>query len=145
MVTRADICAEALTWLETPWHHRACIKHVGVDCVRLPEGIAKTLGLITPAWEPPHYSATWHWHQNHEMLQQVLTEVGAVLTPLGAAQPGDLLGFQFGRVVSHLAMLLPDATILHAVRNIGRVVQHGLSGEYQQRLRLVYRLPGVEV
>lgn len=144
MVTRADICAEALTWLETPWHHRACVKHVGTDCVRLHEGVCKALGLLVMEWEPPHYSATWHFHQNQDVLQQVLTEVGAVLTPLGTAQPGDLLGFVFGRVTSHLALLLPDNYIIHAARDQGKVVRHTLAAEWVKRLRVAYALPGVE-
>jgi len=33
MVTRAEIIAEARTWLKTPWRHQGRLKGIACDCV----------------------------------------------------------------------------------------------------------------
>lgn len=145
MVTRQDIYTEALKWLHTPWHHRQCLNGVGVDCVRLFEGVAKALGLLEPSWEPPMYSQSFHLHSDRELVQEVLLELGAMPELLDARQPGDLLLFKFGRSCAHVAMQLPQNEILHAVKASGRVVQNSLAGDWLTRLRCAYRFPGVAV
>lgn len=144
MATRAQLLTEGLTWLGTPWKHRTCLKGKGVDCVRLIEGIAKAVGIFDPAWKPPIYSPEWHLHKNEEMLQQVMQELGFVLLPLAARLPGDVLGLQFGRVVSHLGLAAPADEILHSTLDIGHVVLQRLGGDLERRLRVCYRFPGVE-
>ena len=37
--SRAAVVAEAIAWLGTPYHHRARIKGVGVDCAQLALGV----------------------------------------------------------------------------------------------------------
>ena len=145
MPTHADICAEALTWLDTPWVHRQCVKGVrgGVDCVRLLEGIAKAVGLLPQSWQPPMYSQSFHLHSDREMVQEVLVALGAIATPLGNAQPGECLLFRFGRSCAHAALLMPGNHILHALKAEGRVVQNTLAGDWLTRLRYAYRFPGV--
>ena len=142
-----QIVEEALTWVGTPWQHRQCLKGPagGVDCVRLVEGIAKAVGLLPLAWEPPIYSPEFHLHNNEEVLLAVLAELGCVPLPSDTRQPGDLLVCQYGRVSSHLAVLVardPDC-LVHAAHNHRRVVHQGMSQALARRVRHVYRLPGV--
>lgn len=143
-VTREAICTEALTWLGTPWRHRACMRGVGVDCVRLAEGVCKALGLLDSAYEPSMYSPEWNLHRNEELLQEALQAQGCIIIPPMTRLPGDLVCFQFGRVVSHTGFVLPDDRVIHAAQDYGRVVVHGLRGEWLTRLRTCYRLPGIE-
>lgn len=147
MAIRNDICAEALTWRGTPWRHRSCVKgpHGGVDCVRLAEGVSKALGLLDTGWEVPFYTAQWHLHQNEEMLRGILDTLGLSARLPRERQPGDLLGFQYGRVMSHLAILVSPSHVVHAVRDEGRVVHQSLAGDLFTRLRVCYAFPGVEV
>lgn len=144
MITRAQIIAEALKWQGATWHHRALVPYRFCDCVRLMESVAKQLDLLDPAWQPPVYSIQWQNHQNAELLQQVMCDVGAEAIPLDARQPADLLGFQFGRTVSHMAILIAPEQVLHAVYNERRVVVNGLRGAWLTRLRCAWRFPGVE-
>jgi NlpC/P60 family putative phage cell wall peptidase len=139
---RAQLVAESLTWLHTPYRHQACVKGVGVDCVMLLAGVCKAVGLLPGDWTPPDYSPQWHLHQNAERLLSVLEELGCQSCALDAALPGDLLTFQYGRVASHVGLLLDGGYILHAVLR-DCVRQRRLAGDLQQRLRQAYRLPGV--
>ena len=51
MTSRADVVAAALAWTDTPFHHQARLKGVGVDCVGLVIGVARELGLIAPDFD----------------------------------------------------------------------------------------------
>lgn len=44
MTTRADIVAEARTWLQTPWVHQHCMKGVAVDCAQMVMAVARACG-----------------------------------------------------------------------------------------------------
>jgi len=143
MTRRAALCAEALTWLGTPWMHGQSCQGAGADCVGLVRGVALACGLLPAAWVCPPYQADWHLHRDDSLLTAVMTDLGAVSVGLEARQPGDVLGFQFGRCISHLAVLLPEDVLIHSVRDRGGVVQHHLTGAWLARLRVCYVLPGV--
>ena len=147
MTIRDAICTEALTWQSTPWVHRQCLKgpQGGVDCVRVLEGTAKALGLLASDWQPPKYSPEWQWHHNEEELLRILGELGCSPVPLEQRQAGDILAFQYGRVCSHVAILVRATPeyVVHAQRDIGRVVHQRLAGDLLRRLRQAYCFPGV--
>ena len=44
MTKRADIVAEARTWLGTPWVHQHCMKGVAVDCAQMVMDVARACG-----------------------------------------------------------------------------------------------------
>ncbi len=145
MSLRDLIVQEALTWQGTQYHHRACVKGVGVDCTGLIEGIGKALGVLPPTWEPPLYSPEWHLHHNEQVLLTVLAALACSPRALDARQPGDMVIFQYGRVASHTAVLVardPDY-IVHASSEARCVVHQRLSGPLMQRLRAVYTFPGM--
>jgi len=146
MTLRAQIVQHALSLVGTPWHHRAMLPGVGIDCVRLLEWVAKQTGLLPLTWQPPVYSPQWHLHHNEQVLLDVLTDLGCVAIPFQARQPGDALTFQYGRVASHMAVLVrrePDY-IVHAALDMRRVVHHRLSDGLLARVRGIYTFPGIE-
>src|SRR6266478_895343 len=96
-----EIVTEAMAWRGTPFHHSASLKCVGCDCVGLLIGIGKGVGIIAPAWRPPVYSREWHVHKNEELLRQTMEALGCLPVPLEERQPGHILTFQFGKVLSH--------------------------------------------
>lgn len=134
-----------MTWRGTGWHHRQCLKGVGVDCVRLLEAVAKSCGLLSVDWHPPIYSPEFHLHNNEDILLQTLTALGCTPVPLDARQPGDILTLQYGRVASHTAILVATAPdyIVHAARAEGRVVHHRLDAPLLARVRQCFAFPGV--
>lgn len=145
MTLRVQIVEEAMRWRGAQWHHRALVPYHWCDCVRLLEGIAKKVGVLPLAWEPPVYSPEWQLHQHEEVLLGVLAELRCAPVTLDARQPGDILVFQYGRTSSHAGVLVTAApeSLVHAVSDCKRVVHHGLTGQLLARLRQVYAFPGV--
>ena len=141
MATRADICAAALTWQWTPYHHGAYLKEVGCDCIGLLIGVAREVGILPESWRPCVYSPQWHVHRNEELLRETLHTLGAPCLPLAERLPGHILLFKFGKVCSHAAILLPEHRIIHAVRSVRRVVVTTLTGDWLLRLQAVYAFP----
>lgn len=125
---RAAVVAEALTWLDTPYHHHAQIKGVGVDCAQIL--LAVYAGLI-PELDPGLYPPDWHLHRSEERYIEWMQAAGAVQTfgpvvvngqtvghlvargPL----PGDVALFQFGRCFSHAGIVLDSDRVVHAYLN----------------------------
>ena len=146
--TRAQVIAEALTWVDTPWQHHAKVKgpQGGVDCVQLMVGIAQHCGLLDPAWVTPEYSPEWHLHNQQELFLEVLERLGMCPLPVQVRQPGDLLVFQYTRVCNHTGLFVAQdpEQVIHADYALGRVVHQGLNGKLLHRLRSVYTLPGIE-
>jgi NlpC/P60 family putative phage cell wall peptidase len=143
MTLRARICAEALTWIGTPFHDLACVKGVGVDCGQLIVGVAKALGVLDPAWDCPPYSPERHLHQREDLMSGLLEACGCTPVPWEARQPGDVLTFRFGLVVSHAAFLLPGDELVHAVVDQG-VVRQPLVGSWVALHDRAWAFPGIE-
>lgn len=142
-LTREQVCAEALSWLGTPYHDLACLKGVGVDCGQFVVGVAKALGLLPGTWVCPPYSPERHLHSRIDLMSGLLAACGCTPVVWEARQPGDVLTFRFGRVVSHAAFLLPGGELVHAVIDKG-VVRQPLQGSWVALHDQAWGLPGVE-
>ena len=145
-MSRESLIEQALTWEGTPYHHLARCKGVGVDCVQFLLGVVYECGLFREEDHPiGYYSPQWHLHRNEEMLLEIMMSFGLIDKPLQERLPGDLIVFQFGRVCSHTAILLPDDLIIHAIwDHPKRVTITRFSGRWKGRFRKCLEIPGVE-
>lgn len=145
---RDKIVEQALTWVGTPYIHKARVKQVGVDCAQLVAGIAIDLGLVTPEEieKIPPYEVEFHLHNREERLLDTLKAFGCVEIPIEQIQPGDILAFKYGRSCSHLGISIGQCQFIHAKYDCGnkRVVVNTLGGEYLPRLAAAFKFPGVE-
>lgn len=117
---RAAVVAEAMGWLGTPYHHRAKLKGVGVDCAQFVLAVYAGAGLIED-FDTGDYPPDWHLHRSVERyMTQVLRF--AIEIETSAAQPGDVMLFKFGRAFSHGAVVTAWPQIAHAVMTVGAVV-----------------------
>lgn len=116
---RDRIVSEAYTWLGTPYHHCADVKGAGVDCAMILVRVFAACGLLPPCFDPRPYSPQWHLHRGEELYQAWIAASGAVET--GAPRPGDVGLWRFGRAYSHAAILVSDRTVIHALKDTGRV------------------------
>lgn len=124
---RAAILEEARSWIGTPFHHRARVKGVGVDCAQLVIAVYASVGLIED-FQPADYPPDWHLHRSEErFLNYVVDRARQVESP----EPGDLMLMQFGRCYSHGAILVDRATCIHAF--VGRGVELGDLAEWRSR------------
>lgn len=141
---RADIVAEARTWIGTPFQHAQSCKGHGTDCVGLCIGVYKALGGIPKDWYPAPYSQQWHVHKNEELLVQTVAQFGFREIPVAECRPGDLLFFKFGRVCSHVGLYVGNDQMIHAFFSLQRAVQQPLTGDLGARLRIAMVCPWVE-
>lgn len=111
---RAAIVAEARTWLGTPYHHLADLKGVGADCAMLLVRVYQAVGVV-PVFDPRPYAPEWFLHRDEERYLAGMEKYSHRIEH-GAAQPGDLLVYRFGRTASHGAIVVSDDLILHAYR-----------------------------
>ena len=143
MLNRKTLVKTALTWLDTPYQHQVGLKGVGVDCAYLIGKIAEECGLIDNFVVEP-YSIEWHLHSREERMCNIVESFGAMQIPIGELKMGDILAFRYGRVCSHLGLMLPDNRFIHAHLKSKKVLVNSLSGEFLTRLERAYRFPNLE-
>lgn len=123
-VTRAQVVAEARSWIRTPYHHNALVKgpHGGVDCAMLMAGVYGNVGYLPP-FDVDHYPPDWFLHRKAERYLNMVTEHAREITE-AEALPGDLVLFCVGHLYAHGAIIdepgWPD--IIHAHSDAGMVI-----------------------
>jgi cell wall-associated NlpC family hydrolase len=143
MITRAQIVAEARSWLRTPYMHQARNKGVGVDCVGLLIGVARNAGLCEPDADLNGYS--------RQPDGQLLGLCDAYMTRIAVAdiQAGDVIATHYGMDPCHLAFIgdhPQGLSMIHALcRADGRglVVEHRLDETNRARIVAAYALKGL--
>lgn len=115
---RQAVVAEARSWLGTPYHHQGGVKGAGVDCAFLLIRVYHAMGLI-PDIDPRPYPPDWHLHRGEE---RYLGWVQQYAHPVDTPQPGDIVLYQFGRCISHAAIVVDWPLILHAYSGEGCVL-----------------------
>lgn len=113
--TRAQIVAEALSWLGTPYHHEAEVRGAGVDCAMFIKAVMAEVGLIHP-FTVEHYPSDWMQHRNEERFIAIVEQHARRRLDLTAETPlpGDVLVYQFGRCFAHGAIVVDWPVIVHA-------------------------------
>ena len=141
-ITRADVVAEARTWLATPFHHQARLKGVGVDCAGLCIGVARALGLIDPAWDVHGYDRN---PDGRTLMAACLEQMDP--TDQADMQPGDVLMVRFDTHPQHLGLLGDyrhgGLSIIHASGNEGRVIETRLMFSSAMLFVAAFRLRGL--
>lgn len=143
MITRAEVVAEARTWIGTNYAHQQRTKGVAVDCAGLVIGVARNLGLVAPDFDIGGYPR----QPDGTMLircEELMTRV-----PMNRMDVGDVAVMTFEVEPCHFAILgdyhAGGLTAIHALLRrggSGKVVEHRLDARLA-RVVAVYRLPGV--
>jgi cell wall-associated NlpC family hydrolase len=133
-MTREDVVHEALGWEGTPYHHRARLRDVGVDCAMLPAAVYEAVGLI-PRVEPD-YSPQWMLHRDEEQFLGWVTRFAREIRR-AAVGPGDLAIWKYGRCYSHAAIVIDLPEVLHAVIRGGGGVRGNMDRDEELRSRPV--------
>ena len=134
MSIRDEIIKEARTYLETPFHHQARVKGVGIDCAGLI--VAPLLHVGITVYDAPAYS-----RMPHGVLKPIIEKYCTKTTD---PQPGDLYLFTYiHNQPQHLAWVTGKG-MLHACARSKKVVEHGFDERWQKRLVATYRINGVD-
>ena len=156
MELRAALVAEARSWVDTPHIHQACKKGIGVDCAMLIRAVGETCGVVSvdpAAWQRfANYSRTPNPSRMAEGLTTFMVE-----TPAQEARPGDVMWLEWREALPmHLAILATRGQrlmMIHAYARAGlsiktgqpegRVVEHGFTAEWSDRVVSWWRYPGL--
>ncbi len=137
---RNKIVEEARSWLNTPFHHQGRVKGVGVDCVGLVIGVAKTLQLSnfdTHDYSPIPDGKILKYLCDTEMTE--ITENEIML--------GDVVLFKFDERPQHLGIIgeyiYGGNSLIHSYSQARKVIETRFDEYWLERVVSYYRLPGV--
>lgn len=145
-IPRWKIIAEAREWLGTPFHHQGYRKGIGADCIGFLCGVA--LKLDIPGAQEWKATARYHQYGRPPNVRFLLESCEHFLdrVDIEDAAEADILVLSFEREPMHFSLLTRrnPSYVIHSLFGVGRVTEHRLSGEWQQRVRLAYAFRGVE-
>ena len=143
MATRADIIAQARSWIGTPYRHQASLKGVGCDCLGLVRGVWRELIGTEPERAPP-YTPDWAEASGAESLAQAAARHLIPVTPADFA-PGDVVLFRWraNLPAKHAAIVTSPETMVHA-HDGAAVAEVALAPWWRRRLAYAFRFAGVE-
>lgn len=141
MTTRAQIVAEARSWIGTKWVHQHRCKGVAVDCAGLVIGVARACGLVHESFDLNGYS-----RRPDGTLADICGEYMARVSQ-GSMQAGDVLVVAMEREPQHMGILGDyrhgGLSFIHASSSAGRVIETRLMFARNCKFRGAYALPGV--
>ena len=137
------IVREAESWMGTPYRWNCKVKGIkgGVSCGDLIEQVYKKTGCLSRAYQLPTVYRDWHI-QPEKLKDKGLfkREVMKFSTPLEdweQRRPTDVAMFQWGGVDSHIAIIVGDDCIIHAITD-RKVMKHRFRS-FRSHLTGVYR------
>ena len=137
---RAQMRAEAESWLGTPFFHRGNIQGAGADCVHFIAEVMRACGVIEGYVFPP-YSRDWQKHQTRSLVLEWLEACPrfARLPDADSPLPGDVSCHRVNKCVHHCALVLEPPLLIHALRGHG--VDYGRMDDpsLSERLQCYYR------
>jgi len=134
------IVAEALTWVDTPYHHAAKLKGSGVDCAQLLYAVFIDALHLVPPIDFSEYPSDWMWHRSEEIfLSHVQTSAQEVFDP----QPGDVAMFKWGHCFAHGSIVMDWPFVIHAcVRTKKVTLIDARQGKFADREVRFFRVDG---
>ena len=145
MITRADIVAEALTWIDTPYQHQAMLKGVGCDCIGLIGGVALACNVQGASdWaRDPRFKGYGRLPDPKPLLQACNEYLIAI--PHQRAALGDILLLGWSEMPQHFTLISRESPryILHSYISARRVVENIVDTTWQSRIRGAYRFRGI--
>jgi hypothetical protein len=147
-MTRDEIVIEARSWIDTGWHHRACEKGVGVDCVRLIEAIGRVTGAIGDDFVMPDYDPNPDGVTLMRLCGRHLTSIDTSKRDIGDVV---VIKSDDSRWPHHVGILAPyrhgGFSIIHACNAPSctppRVIETRLMFSRTTRLIAAFSFPGV--
>lgn len=152
-VSRADLIAEARTWIGTPWIHQGRLKGIATDCVGVVICVPRALGLMPPDFDITGYARDPQPQVMIGYLELYLDRVEPGDQPVAptphasrlppGARGGDVLLVVPRRVPQHLQILTFDGTVIGAIDRRRGVREHILDTE-RYPIASVWRYRGIE-
>lgn len=140
VVTPVQVVAATRAYLGVRWHHQGRGR-AGMDCAGLVVCVAHDLGLSE--FDTRDYGRV----PNGDTMRQVLRE-HCIELPANALAPGLVVLMRFDADPQHMGIVADYVhggfSIVHALAQQRRVVEHRLDQLWLNRIVALYALPGVE-
>lgn len=148
-VTRAQVVAEARSFIGTPYSPKGRVKGKRLDCVGLPLMVAGALGLKDRDGVPINgdlYSDYSDQPLSDYVYQLCMQHL--VHRPVRNAKPGDVVSVAVATAPCHVGILGADEqgnlTLIHAYNSDkNAVVEHPIDVKWRRRLRAAFAFPEV--
>ena len=149
MTTRAEIVAEARTWIGTPWAHQASLRGVGTDCIGLVGGVAIACGIPEGRrWAvDPACKGYGRMPDPAMLLRACDTYLDRI--EIADAGLGDVLVFRPNENVvepQHFGIKsrIDPPYVIHAYAQSRRVVENRIDDVWAARILRAYRFRGLD-
>jgi len=131
---RKAIIEEALTWCNTPFHDRAGIKNVGVDCAYLPIRVLNSVRFLPEEIpDPDPYSPQIMLHSKEELYLPIVKKYMHEIQE-SEVKPADFVLYRVGHSFSHGAIVIEWPNfVIHPVRDRGVIGSHGIEEGFLRR------------
>lgn len=137
-MTTDEFVALVRSWMGVPFRHQGRSRE-GVDCAGLVICVVREAGLIPPDWDVNGYS-----HQPDGSMFKVCGD----MLPEAPPQPGGVFVMRFAKEPQHMGFFAPYGdgrlSMIHALSDSGKVVEHRLDDIWKRRLVGTFRVPGVD-
>lgn len=139
MTRQSAIVAEAMTWLDTPYHHRQRVKGAGVDCAQILIGVFVVCGMIAD-FEPEDYPRDWMMNRTEDRFRAKVRELADEIS-VAEVRPGDVALYRVGHCFAHGSVIIDWPLVLHADSRLGKVtLAEGDQGWLAERPVEFYRV-----
>ncbi|MGN7611889.1 NlpC/P60 family protein [Magnetococcales bacterium HHB-1] len=135
---RDRIVTEARSYLGTRFRHQGRLKNIGVDCVGVIVGVAKTLKLANH--DETGYARRPDGHHLRHVFTKHMIEIA-----LDVVLPGDVLMFQFNGDPQHVGFVtqINPTYLIHAWAEMRKVTEHRLDSVWKKRIVAAFRFKGM--
>ena len=145
----ADVVMEARRWVGTPFKHRGCTIGRACDCVGLIRGISEGLGLAFVPMDLQRefdtYARTPNPRRMGALLETLL--IPTTIDPRAHVDDAFVAWIEWRPgLPMHLALTATfqeRPTLIHAAQLVGKVVEHGFTQEWRNRVSSFWKLPNV--
>lgn len=147
-MTREQIAviSEARAWVDTPYHHQARMRGVGVDCIGLVWGVGEAAGVLDVDPDKVRRFLAYGRVPNPRRFREALDTFFLPVDP-DDVRYGDVPWMEFARrVPMHVGIFAcyeARATIIHALVEDGRVAEHSFGPSWRNKVHRWYRFPGM--
>jgi NlpC/P60 family putative phage cell wall peptidase len=147
VTTRAQIVAEARSWINTRWMHQASVKGIGTDCIGLIGGVGVRLRIPEALqWAADQRCRNYGRNPDPQVL---LAACDAYLDAIAVAAVdlGDVLLLRHEPDVQprHFAIVsaVDPLYIVHAYAQARKVCENRVDDKWRARIVSAYRFRGV--
>lgn len=142
--TPSSVLSEGREWLNTPYHHQAMVKGVGADCVGFVVGVGLNTGALVLTQQQIKEYSGYGRLPNPRIMEKAMRRHLCALSSRELVV-GNVAWLEWrGGLPMHLALvgeLNGTPTLLHAISDVGKVVEHALTRQWEERIVSFWRYP----